>query len=61
MKENILHQWYGHGRLRPLKNDVFTIGRFFDPYYTPNENKLNEFENFGINYLDAIDKMIKRQ
>ena len=61
IKETITERWNGGTRMVGLKNDVFTIGSFFDPHYSPSQEQLNEFANFDINYLNAICEMIKGQ
>ena len=62
IREIIRNRWFGDGsRLRPLKNDVFTAGSFFDPYYSPDRDQLDEYKNYEIDYFKSLDNLIKGQ
>ena len=57
--EIILAKWRRDGRLKGLRNDMFIIGTFFDPHYTLSREQLNQYVIYDIDYLGAIDKVIK--
>ena len=49
------------GKRTSISDNRITIGTFFYPHYTPDQEQLNEFSDFNIHYLTAICNVIKGQ